>query len=48
MTGSNNRGVFSIQPVVAKYMQLTEAEAAFRALTSELSIWPLFIRKSRA
>ena len=26
----------------AKYMQLTEAEASFQALKSELSIWPLF------
>ncbi len=26
----------------SKYMQLTEAEAAFRALKSELSIRPLF------
>jgi hypothetical protein len=26
----------------SKYMQLTEAEASFRALKSELSIWPLF------
>jgi hypothetical protein len=33
----------------AKYMQLTEAEAAFRALKSELSIRPLFHQKrSRA
>jgi hypothetical protein len=45
MTGSNNRGVFSVQPVVAKYMQLTEAEPAFRALKSELSIRPLFHQK---
>ena len=29
----------------AKYMQLTEAEAAFRALKSELSIRPLFHQK---
>src|SRR5436305_14484184 len=29
----------------AKYMQLTEAEASFRALKSELSIRPLFHQK---
>jgi len=32
----------------SKYMQLTEAEASFRALKSELSIRPLFHQKSGA
>src|SRR5207247_2936948 len=31
----------------SKYMQLTEAEASFRALKSELSIRPLFHQKER-
>jgi hypothetical protein len=32
----------------SRCMQLTEAEASFRALKSELSIRPLFTRRSRA
>src|SRR5436305_10536563 len=32
----------------SKYMQLTEAEASFRALKSELSIRPCFINGNRA
>jgi transposase len=35
----------SAEELWAKYMQLTEAEAAFRALKSELSIRPLFHQK---
>jgi len=35
----------SAQELWSKYMQLTEAEAAFRALKSELSIRPLFHQK---
>src|SRR5215472_419810 len=38
----------SAAPLWAKYMQLTEAEASFRALKSELSIRRCFIRRSRA
>jgi transposase len=32
----------SAEELWTKYIQLTEAESAFRALKSELSIWPLF------
>ena len=35
----------SAEQLWLKYMQLTEAEASFRALKSELSIWPLFHQK---
>ena len=40
-----NLHVESPQDLWAKYMQLTEAEAAFRALKSELAIRPLFHQK---
>ena len=39
------QAVEGFRAVWAKYMQLTEAEAAFRALKSELSIRPLFHQK---
>ena len=35
----------SAEPLWSNYMQLTEAEASFRALKSELSIRPLFHQK---
>ena len=35
----------SVEELWSKYMQLTEAEASFRALKSELSIRPLFHQK---
>src|SRR6202158_941633 len=37
----------SAEQLWSKYMQLTEAEASFRALKSELSIRPLFHQKER-
>jgi transposase len=40
-----NLSVQSPQELWSRYMQLTEAEAAFRALKSELSIRPLFHQK---
>ena len=40
-----NLGADSAAALWSKYMQLTEAEAAFRALKSELSIRPLFHQK---
>jgi len=40
-----NLQVGSAQELWSKYMQLTEAEASFRALKSELSIRPLFHQK---
>src|SRR5215469_10463846 len=40
-----NLEVQSAEELWAKYMQLTEAEAAFRTLKSELSIRPLFHQK---
>src|SRR5882757_1124685 len=39
------RWVFGRDKMWSKYMQLTEAEASFRALKSELSIRPLFHQK---
>jgi transposase len=40
-----NLAAATAEELWAKYMQLTEAEAAFRALKSELSIRPLFHQK---
>jgi hypothetical protein len=40
-----NLGADSAAALWSQYMQLTEAEAAFRALKSELSIRPLFHQK---
>src|SRR5207247_1997489 len=42
-----NRQAETPEELWSKYMQLTEAEASFRALKSELSIRPLFHQKER-
>src|SRR5213082_856120 len=42
-----NLAAESAEELWSKYMQLTEAEASFRALKSELSIRPLFHQKER-